>query len=653
MTSDRSVLEHQIDRVELRPFTLDGFHRRRHRKDRNRRVGSAIVALLVAVVAIGGLLRTISSRPAPANDPRSPLVGTWVSTSDGGTQTMVVQVFADDTVEIVVTDDFTGACAGTSSTMTGTGRIEDGTAFVIPAPVFTCDAGSQAENPQDPPLEEVFRDWTLVLDPQTDTLSDDVVGLWVREGAEAPSLAPAASGQMWPQSSYQEVVEAQQLADAGDPRYTWQVDPDLASDDFLYPWDSEIVERFLREGLGWEEWGIGRSGVFAGGPGGPYNEIELIRCAPERTNPLYPGMPADVSGCAPTIDDLRYETVRIDLDQPGLRGPSGVWVITGWEMLQPVEPGTFYQHLYPHYELGQVVQVAPPSDAEVDTLLQSFLQARVDGEGAEEYVHRHLDGWDDREAPIMYATTDGSPYKRYEFDRVQGPVWPTGWIEFRVRLFADDGTEVEQTFVAVRQEDGRLGLMYGPSWVVGTNDLPTTEDGQAVPVPYRFLDGEVTLAAAPPWDEGGGDAAGSLFLELGRSWMRIAADPLPVEQGCLPGPAPADAETLARSIRTDPDLEATAPVAVSVGGIDALRIDVTLSRGVSCSGSDAAPTVVEKWWLNDEGGRRPTGLRVYVLDLPGGSARTLTIAILASNEDFDRVIEAAAPVLDSIEFHAP
>ena len=46
---------------------------------------------------------------------------------------------------------------------------------------------------------------------------------------EAPSPAPPASGGMWPQSSLDEVREAQELADAGDPAYTWQVDPQLSS----------------------------------------------------------------------------------------------------------------------------------------------------------------------------------------------------------------------------------------------------------------------------------------------------------------------------------------------------------------------------------------------------------------------------------------
>jgi hypothetical protein len=660
MTETKELLRRGVGGFEPTPDAFEHVLTRRDRKQRNRRVAAGVLG--IAVFALGALafVRLLGSEGTPASDPRSPFAGTWVSTSDadGGTQTMTVQVFADDVVEIVVLDTIATVCGGTSSTMTGTGRIDAGTALVIPAPIYTCDDGSEAETLSGPPLEEALRDWTLVLDPETDTLSDGVGGVWLREGAEDPSPGPRVSGQMWPQTSLEEVGEAQELADAGDPGYTWQLDPVLASDDNLYPWNSEIVERFLREGLGWEQWGIGRSGVFAGQPGGPYDEVVLLRCAPGRTNPLYPEMPPDVLGCAPTIDDFRYETVMISLEQPGRRGPSGVWVVTGWEMLQPVEPGTFYEHLYPHFQLQQVEQVAPPSDAEATALLQAFLGARVDGEGAEQYVHRHRDGWDDVEVPILYATTGGSPYERYEIDRLQGPVWPSGWIEFRIHLFAEDGTEVEQSFIAVRQEDGRLGLMYGLP--VDSDFFPTTEDGQPpAEAPYSLLDGEVTFAvAAPPWEEpwdgGAGDLSTFMLFGLGRSSMMIMADPLPVDPDCEPGQAPADAEALARTIRSNPYVDSTAPVAVRVAGVDALRMDVAFVASETvrpgCRELGLGPAVVEGLHHLYVDGR----MRLYFLDLPDGmSARVLGIAIVASEESFEHVWEAAAPTVDSFEFHAP
>ena len=137
--------------------------------------------------------------------------------------------------------------------------------------------------------------------------------------------------------------------------------------------------------------------------------------------------------------------------------------------------------------------------------------------------------------------------------------------------------------------------------------------------------------------------------------IAVVADPLPVESGCRQGAAPVDAEALAGSIRSDPDLEATEPVAVSVGGIEALRMDVVAATGASVCEEGPAPQVVtpndHDWYGVFLGqGKR---MRLYLLDLPEGlSPRTLAIAISAPEPDFERVMKAAEPIVDSIEFHA-
>jgi len=281
-------------------------------------VASALLLATMGAIAVG-------SRFLQPDPLFSAFGGTWVSTSDadGGTQTMSVRVSAGGAVDITVHDTIASVCSGTPSTMTGTGAIEGGTRLVISAPVYACDDGSQPQALSGPPLEEQLRNWTLALDPQTGTLSDGVGGVWLREGAEDPSPGPTISDQMWPQTSLEEVREAQELADAGDPRYTWQVDPVLAADS--EPWGAEIFERFLREELGWEAFSSGFQGYGSMGEGGGlYDGVKFIRCAPGRTNPLYPNvypnMPPEVRGCAPTIDDFRYETVRFTVEQPARRG---------------------------------------------------------------------------------------------------------------------------------------------------------------------------------------------------------------------------------------------------------------------------------------------------------------------------------------------
>jgi hypothetical protein len=446
---------------------------------------------------------------------------------------------------------------------------------------------------------------------------------------------------MWPQSTLEEVRAAQALADAGDPAYTWQADPlwSIAGDPLI---GTEISERFLREGLGWEAFMPVSSGSYMAAGGPDVNAVVFYRCAPGKTNPLssvYPDMEPEIRGCAPTLDDFRYETVWYTVGQPARQGPAGIWVVT-WEMLQPGE------------------QAAPPSDADVTALLQSFLGARIDGDGAEEYLLPHgevlglpfLDG----EAPFLYATSGGSRYERFEIERGQGPLWPAGWIESKVRLFAEDGTVVEQHFVVVRQENGRLGLVYGPASEYG--DPPTIVDGQAR---YSLLDGEVAFAAASTWNTRL-ESPTRMNLEFGcrgtgfcSDNVLLVADPS-VATGCEESPAPASAAALAASIRSNADLESTAPVAVSVGGRDALRMDVMAAPGARVC--DARLVVYGAALL-------PTDrMRLYLVDLPGGSARVLSIAIIArdpygkvevSQHDFAQVVEAAAPIVRSIEFHTP
>jgi hypothetical protein len=295
-------------------------------------------------------------------------------------------------------------------------------------------------------------------------------------------------------------------------------------------------------------------------------------------------------------------------------------------------------------------QVVP---AYAEALLEDFLQARIEGEGAEGYVEI-VPEWTTTGGagvPLLYATTNGAPYEGFEFER--GPDRPEG-MEFEVRLFAEGGeTVVEQRFFIGILETGRLGLEYRPT--VG-GIAATTENGDSVPVPYGFFDGEVTLHAAHPWTERVflGPAL-TLDQNIGEERLELLDNPRP-ETGCGQGPAPADAVALARAIRSDPNLAATAPVMVTVGGIDGLRMDVKAVPGASVCETYSAPVVLRKYaaggWRGaalEQGSR----MRLYLLNAPEGtSTRILAISIVASEPRFGRVMEAAQPVLDSIEISA-
>src|SRR3990170_7327519 len=165
MSNVAELLERESRTVDLDPGDFERLTSRRDRKRRNQRVAAGVLGIAVFAFAAIGLVRLLGSEGTPAGDPRSPFEGTWVSTSDpdGGTQTMTVRVSADGALEITVLDDVAPVCPGTPSTMTGTGRIEGGTALVIPSPVYTCDDGSEPEALTGPPLQEQLRDWTLFL----------------------------------------------------------------------------------------------------------------------------------------------------------------------------------------------------------------------------------------------------------------------------------------------------------------------------------------------------------------------------------------------------------------------------------------------------------------------------------------------------------
>jgi len=213
------------------------------------------------------------------------------------------------------------------------------------------------------------------------------------------SITPSqtTSGGMWPQSSLDEVRAAQAGADAGDPDYTWQVEPGLVDSDYetaiRQPGQVELVDRFLREVLGWRAYAVWDAGAGIDRDGSYYtfHDLRYLRCAAGRTDPLYPD-----ESCAPTIDDLHYESVSVDLAQIDRQDQDGIWVVSRWELTAPFaqsDPAT--------------------AEAQGAARLQAYLAARVAGTGADGYVQ--VEGQD--AVPLLYATTTGAPYERYEIER--------------------------------------------------------------------------------------------------------------------------------------------------------------------------------------------------------------------------------------------
>jgi hypothetical protein len=448
---------------------------------------------------------------------------------------------------------------------------------------------------------------------------------------------PTVSADMWPQSTLEEVQEAQELADAGDPDYTWQVDPQLTSDEddpsapLAEGHQIELVDRFLRQVLGWEAY------MWNPWEGDVFNDQHYLRCAPGRTNPLYPPGPEAEGGelCAPTIDDLQYESVSLDLAQLDRLGPEGIWVVNGWRLTAP-------------FRQADPVVV----EARLTERLEEFLTARIAGQGAE--LHVLVDP--ELDVPLLYATTSGAPYERYEIERVDGPAWPYAGMTFSVRLFADgDATVVEQEMFS---QTGELSRMDG---------YTTVENGQPIQLSHTSFDGEVTVSAPSTWQMWWPEAAhvadvGVWFGGLSRreesfgSGERVEfVDPVAYDAWCAANggspllSAPADAAAIAQQVISDPNFETTAPVAARVGGLDAVSIDVALIPGGEACGIGM---IEISRWVHAIGWDPGLRLRLYLVDLPEGmSVETLAITVVAPEDRFEEVIAETAPIIESIEFH--
>jgi hypothetical protein len=195
MSSGPSPIERQMADVDLRPFTLEDFHRRRHQKERNRRITTGVTGLVLLAVVAGGVLRTISSDDQTVDSAvlgplESPFEGTWTSLDvDGSSQVMVIERIAGDEHEIVVHDDAATVCAMAPSTVTGRGQVRTLTELVVDAEIDCDDGTTPALTGADFELLAAFR---FVHDPEQDELVDSTGVLWEREGAPV-RIMPGAS----------------------------------------------------------------------------------------------------------------------------------------------------------------------------------------------------------------------------------------------------------------------------------------------------------------------------------------------------------------------------------------------------------------------------------------------------------------------------
>jgi hypothetical protein len=391
---------------------MDALETAPHRAPR-RRMAAAVFAGAAAMLLVVALAATIRNTddPSAADEPRTtvaaglsaPFEGTWILDDVDSAREMDVQR-AGDGYTVVVRDWGSNACleGGGPFLTTRTGSIGSEGALVLEEATLACEDGGTPDAASGP------SSITLTYDASADKVTDSTGVVWRRDGSA-----------VWPQSSPDEVLDAQRRADAGDPTVAWQVDPRLDSGSVAEPPDFaqvEIFSRYLRDELGWEEF---RTAEMFGGEGyagrqhDGWSEVYFIRCAADATNAVYPDDP-DGRDCAPSSDiENGYEHVGITVRQPVDTGPSGIWVVTSAGNIWPSE------------------QVVPPSDAEASAYLEGFLRAAKNG---------------------------GS-----EIEELGPAVWPLGERAVTIVHVAEDGTTVREHFELSREPQIGGSLRLTPS----------------------------------------------------------------------------------------------------------------------------------------------------------------------------------------------
>ena len=67
MSDRRSVVDRELERVQVRPFTIQTFHRRREQKRRRQRIAAGVVGVAVGLIAVLIGSSIVRSGPAPAS----------------------------------------------------------------------------------------------------------------------------------------------------------------------------------------------------------------------------------------------------------------------------------------------------------------------------------------------------------------------------------------------------------------------------------------------------------------------------------------------------------------------------------------------------------------------------------------------------------
>jgi len=205
------------------------------------------------------------------------------------------------------------------------------------------------------------------------------------------------------------------------------------------------------------------------------------------------------------------------------------------------------------------------------------------------------------------------------------------------------------------------------SRVGGPSPLSSVTENGPIVLSHASGDGEVTVSAPSTWaawlpGKAGGQAGdvwfGGLFHAedfFGHGEHIDFVDPVAYDAWCAANggspllSAPADAAAIAQQVIADPNFETTTPVPTTIGGLDAVSMDVTLAPGGKACGIQM---IVISRWIHELGPESGSRLRLFLVDLPEGmSVKTLAITVVAPEKRFEAFVAETAPIIESIEFH--
>ena len=273
-------------------------------------------------------------------------LGSWTSTdTDGSAQTMEIERSDDGSAQMTLHDDAaTALCSGAAANVTGTGALDSRGDLVVTISGLSCDDGSEPEALSAPPsrLPASRSPITARRTPSPTTPASCGGGRVptiqaLRPRRRAPCGRSRASTRCArPRSS---PTPATRRTRGRSIRCCPRTSGGGTSGN---------REQRSSSGSSVRSW-AGTSSCST-----PIRETTATvrpmgssaascTCGARRARriPLYPTAPdghqeaPGAERCAPTIDELHYETVSLDLSQPDRRGPDGIWVVSRWAMTAP------------------------------------------------------------------------------------------------------------------------------------------------------------------------------------------------------------------------------------------------------------------------------------------------------------------------------